>query len=214
MKYLLEAREDNETGELGLLTVGTPLINGYPMVAMTGMLIAHDLTEHVNGHRKIGSIDDELEALGGVWYCRGRMLGRIDLEYDIVNLGEIYYRGVDYRNPVPVTRRSGDRYDNDFDAFMEDAARYLREGVREWGDEEEKERAEYFLSTAIHFIRVGYRKARKKYPNEYRMYDRFKNIERVVDTVLRDVEFEGQVFELSVVGTDARCHEVTDYYYH
>jgi hypothetical protein len=69
---ILEAFED-WTGEVGLGVEGVSRSEEDEMsAAREGMLIAHDLIEHVNGVRAIGSIDDELEAMGAIWYVRGQ----------------------------------------------------------------------------------------------------------------------------------------------
>lgn len=67
----LIAFRDESTGELGLGVKGMPK-DETTNAAQDGLTIAHDLIEHVNGPQCIGTIDDELEALGAIWYVRGQ----------------------------------------------------------------------------------------------------------------------------------------------
>jgi hypothetical protein len=39
---------------------------------LTSDAAAHDIIEHINGWWNIGTVEDELEALGAAWYCRGQ----------------------------------------------------------------------------------------------------------------------------------------------
>jgi len=71
MRHLiLNARNCPTTGELGLIPRGITMGEGY-VAATEGELIAHDILEHQNGLSAIGSVDDELEALGGLYFVRG-----------------------------------------------------------------------------------------------------------------------------------------------
>lgn len=53
----------------GLVAEG---LRGFLDPAGDGGLLAHDLLEHCNGIEAIGSVHDELMALGGYWYVRGQ----------------------------------------------------------------------------------------------------------------------------------------------
>ena len=67
MRYVrLQVAEDQLSGELGLKIKGMRATEGMAMGS--GLLVAHDLLEHQNGLRAIGSVGDELEALGGIWH--------------------------------------------------------------------------------------------------------------------------------------------------
>ena len=69
-KVILKTITDSE-GTTGIVVEGMKRIQ-YPSAAQEGFLIAHDLLEHVNGIEAIGSVDDELEAMGGCWFVRGK----------------------------------------------------------------------------------------------------------------------------------------------
>lgn len=53
----------------------------------SGMLIAHDILEHVNGPEAIGSIEDELEALGAVAFTRANFIP-VTIAHDMEYLSE------------------------------------------------------------------------------------------------------------------------------
>ena len=45
-----------------------------------GNLAAHDIVEHLDGVENIGPVEDELQALAAVWYCRGQFGDQITFE--------------------------------------------------------------------------------------------------------------------------------------
>ncbi len=63
-----------ETGEMGLIVDGVSVPDQMVVASgdMAGVLIAHDLVEHLHGPANIGGAAEELIALGAVWYVRGR----------------------------------------------------------------------------------------------------------------------------------------------
>lgn len=68
----LVAALDEYDNTPGLKIVGVPDVDGMAVERTDGVLIAHDLLEHQNGLSEIGTVWDELEALGGIWQVRGR----------------------------------------------------------------------------------------------------------------------------------------------
>jgi len=67
----LEVRRCEESGELGWVFSDMRDIDGMIMVSTAGYMLAHDLFEHVNGIDRIGSVGDEIEALGAMYFVRG-----------------------------------------------------------------------------------------------------------------------------------------------
>lgn len=65
-----EVKEDWNTGIVGLVPAGVCMMENYTPCT-SGSLLAHDLLEHQNGFKAIGTVLDELEALGGIAYVRG-----------------------------------------------------------------------------------------------------------------------------------------------
>ena len=214
---ILNVVTDGASGELGLVVEGLHLMSDEFMVATDGLLIAHDLLEHVNGIDKIGSIDDELEALGGVWYVRGQFgvlrqdnIGSAysieqNIAADVTNLGRYYVgRNINYRTPVPKTK-AGDEED----AFKE----IMRYGMRSLPTELESEddysrtRFNEYKETAIHYIRQGFRKARRKHKDAYKTNCQFFAIARAINEIIDDIQWEGQQFLLEYGNQRATCEE-------
>lgn len=74
MKIRLEliSQEDSQTGELGWIFSDININEDLFMSSNDPLLLAHDFLEHPNGLDSIGSIDDEMQALGGIWFVRGQ----------------------------------------------------------------------------------------------------------------------------------------------
>jgi len=113
MKQLrMTVEVDEETGEVGFKIDGMKSTHGM-YVGSTGILVAHDIIEHVNGLEAIGSIGDELMALGAIWEVRGRWGDIVRGNYASAlapeqhiagELPQLYYhfkRGVPLRWPIP-----------------------------------------------------------------------------------------------------------------
>lgn len=212
----LKCVEDRATGELGLIVEGTRLMD-YPMVSSEGLLIAHDLLEHQQGVKKIGSIDDELIALGGVWFVRGLTgvlrrdrSGSIysteeNLGGDIASMARIYRDGVNFRSAVPCTRRSEE--DNAFESMLT-AARKMYRAEAEYDEPEGAEdhrRLETYFEAALHYLRKGYRLAQRRFGTTWRANAQFWAIAEAVDPHARHLEYAGQEFVLSYGKERAQC---------
>lgn len=201
--YILTAKTDRETGELGYMIEGTPVIQ-YPMVAAEGLLVAHDLLEHVNGVEKIGSLDDELEALAGVWYVRGQwgdirrdrfarsVTPHDDIAADVLNMALIYNNGVDFRTPVPSTRSS--QWDDDITAIIDKAKEDLHGELD--ADEINVQRIDDYFAACVHYMRVGFRKIEKRFPSATWVNTLFWNIAEAAEPWVTSAEFEGHQLQL------------------
>jgi hypothetical protein len=66
--YIVE--EHDETGIVGLTPEGIRMHDQY-IPTSGGNAFAHDLLEHQNGFKSIGTIRDEIEAMGALAYVRG-----------------------------------------------------------------------------------------------------------------------------------------------
>ena len=218
MRYLtLKYGEDSE-GMLGLNIVGMPMIS-YPMAAGEGLLIAHDILEHQNGVKSIGSIGDELEALGGIWFVRGSVgelrrdnMGSMytpeeSLATDVANMARMFIVGdVPLRVKVKNTRPHDE--DGIFNAIIEIAKESTKEELAyEDGDIDYKLFNEYFDAT-LHLLRTGYMKAQRRFGCNYKANTMFWNIAEQVDVILKYAEYEGQEFRLGYDSNRAVWNEV------
>lgn len=213
----LKVKEDLALGEFGLIVDGMKLID-TPMVSNEGFMIAHDLLEHQNGIRAIGSVGDEVEAMGGCWFIRGQ-LGQIrrgmtihspehNIATDIANLAEIYCRNVPMRAEIFNTHEHG--HDAAFDEIISQA----RSRCLDYLDED-SERALLlkFCRDAKHLLRTGYRKAARRFKDDYHLAsDQFWSIADAVDGCIKHGVYEYQEFRLSYGNGRATCEEIHDDY--
>lgn len=217
----LIAAKDEDTGELGLVIEGTTPAEGTLNSASDGLLIAHDIIEHVNGPERIGTIDDELEALGAIWYVRGKH-GQLrkdgvgsfySIEDNIASDVERMFRDYFYGQSVTIKARYTRPHDHD------DAFKCIIETARKrWPREfEAKERSEAlklwrgYASAALHLMRTGYRKAHRRWEHRgrYAANKVFWAIAEAVGCYARGAQYEGQRFKLTYhTDGSAFCDEV------
>ena len=68
---------------------------------------------------------------------------------------------------------------------------------------------EQYLSVVPRLLRIGYRKAWKRYKgNHVRAHCQFWAIAEAVRSVMREVEYEGQRFRLSYGRNQATCQQI------
>lgn len=197
MKYLtLVAIEDPTLGETGLV-IKTMNLNNIPegeiVIANDGSLIAHDILEHQNGIHNIGSIADELEALGGLWYVRGQYgvlnpknrsiyTPHQSVASDIARMAILYcINKIPLGKPVPRTYKH--ICDRDFEEILqygkEDS---INELLSQYGEGECCPYLyEAYFRNALHFLRVGYNKAKRRFPNQYQVNDLFFNMTTIIN---------------------------------
>lgn len=221
-RITLIATHCDVTGELGLMVDGLSVPDGEAFAAMSGLLIAHDLLEHQNGVEQIGTIDDELEALGGVWFVRGQFgdlsrdgAGSLysteqNVSGDVTRMFRDHWEGGAYVAPtVPRTRAhdEDDSFDCILDYAREDIPKEL-EPCNTLTDQNERDAAvAHYLKIAKARLRIGFRKAAKKWTRAQNANAQFWAIARAVDPFARHVEHEGQRFTLSYGNGEARCVE-------
>lgn len=227
MRYVrLVAVCDEYDCEPGLVVKGTPMFEGM-MADRGGEMIAHDLLEHQNGVKAIGPLDDELEALGGIWQVRGRHydMCRDGRDYhspqahiasDIINM----FRDIDGSYWLPSIgqyRTHRCDYDEDFQDIIEEARKGIRAEYTDMGrgDPDEDEQGwtadlfnirDAYLDNALHLMRRGFRKAQRRFGDGYVGINQFKAIKQAVK--LHRPEFEGQEFRLAYGNGEARVDEI------
>jgi hypothetical protein len=208
----LVAREDEFDRAPGLQLRDMPQSDGA-MSDRDGTLTAHDVLEHVNGAEHIGSIDDELEALGAAWYTRGQHGGfdkrrasyfppAYHLASDLSRMGREFHDGADVDvEAIPRTRACD--ADADIDDVIARARDMLRDELR--GEEQDSDRLELYWRAARARMRIGYRKAARKYRgcDEWRL---FWTVADAVADALRGDIFDGAEFVLRI---DARACRAT-----
>jgi len=207
--------EDKETGELGFMLEGTPIIQ-YPMVATEGLLVAHDIIEHQQGAGSIGSIGDELIALGGVWFTRGQYgdisrdgRGSVyspeqNLASDLVNMGCMFNYGTPLRETIKNTHKT--RHDEAFIEIINIAKKDIKDEID--AEDINQSRLDEYFNACLHLMRTGYRKAAKRFKGYMEANNIFWNIQQAVQDCVNLIEIEGQEFKLSYCSDYAVCNEI------
>lgn len=123
-------------------------------------MVAHDIVEHVNGWQNIGTVEDELEALGTAWYTRGQW------NTDITDAG---LRNDVITNLMYVTRRKLEDHGINLEtaacpyAFDWIEENLIQGCIDNWGEEENMSITEHNVSMVKGWMLSGVRKAEKKY---------------------------------------------------
>lgn len=207
-RYAISCVENYDMGDIGLALDGVNVPHGRTFVAREGLLLAHDIVEHQNGLSAIGSIEDELEALGGLWFARGyfndvRRERNVDryraIAHDIVSLLEDWWADGDADLTVPVTRAC------EVDA---DLQRCIDEAKRQAFGFAEKD--EPFRKILLPRMRIGYRKAMRRFKGEHATANNlFWNIADVLDSIAKvDEEDLGRRWRLTLEGCNADVEEI------
>lgn len=220
MRYVrLIAVTDEYDTSPGLALKGTPVHSEGFMADRDGILIAHDLLEHVNGREFIGTVWDELEALGAIWQVRGRHAdfltkygGNVSPTKNVAaDVSRMYSDWT--ADPMPPARHRlkatrSHLYDDDFREIIAHA----RHDILAELDSDERhspvqlEYLQRYLDEALHRMRNGFRKAERKYGEGYRGHTLFRLIRDAVATAKPD--FEGQEFTLAYDDERAYVQEV------
>ena len=217
----LDVFRDEMTGETGLGIKGLRRDESIN-AAREGALIAHDLIEHVNGVSEIGSIDDEMEALGAIWYVRGQHDDLVrsrtsiysaeqNIASDFVRMfrDHIYGQHVSY---VKFRTKACD-HDEAFNVILDHSEREYLDEI----DYEDKKRAMRcwydYREVCLHRMRIGYRKAYARWERKGPMAanQQFWAIAEAVNEAIRFHElYEGAEFNLQYGNGRATCDELME----
>lgn len=205
----LIAVSDEYDTEPGLALKGADRSYDGFMADRLGGLIAHDIVEHQNGAKNIGTIDDELEAMGGIWHTRGRW-GDFDsphysTHYNIGSEIANLFRDQGYwTRPANGTHIHED-LEEDLDEIMVEAKKIIKAEAYEHAD---LVGSDEFLEAARRRFRIGYRKATKRFGSDFSSNCVYRNIRHAVEKTVKHIDFEGQEFLLSYSSNEAKCREV------
>lgn len=203
MRYITyEWQEDEWSGEYGFWPVNT---ERHPVIApvTSGMALAHDLLEHQNGFARIGTLEDEIEAIGAILFVRGAY-GCVDRSG-----GHCIYAGckgelenlIEYRDPRPMrgpVPLNGD----------EEVTELLAQASSSIGDDD-------FLVLSRPWLLRGYAKAQRRFKDEQiAVNELFFQIKQSVDDLLRDHEpQEGDQIRLGWSLDDHKLYRVGEFAY-
>lgn len=148
---------------------------------MNGRLLAHDVVEHVNGYRNIGTVEDELQALGASWYTRGRWGDDITdggIISDITNnLSYITHRILEDSGVRP------DTYEVDEFQYITTEAKYQMFNHYEHIEGKYRKNTKKSLKKVLGWLVMGQRKAHKKYGRygRFQANNLFNHIREAID---------------------------------
>lgn len=201
----LRVVEDEEFGGLGLKFVEPHKFCNGRFTIQTGLLLAHDIIEHQQGTSKIGTIGDEMIALGGTCYSRGQW-GDISrnpagmftspeksIALDIIDMAELYFRsGIPFRQKLVKSRK------DDPSDFVD----YVIEAAREGWDKEiqpsyDQEEVDTYLEACRTYMLHGSKLADRRFGSGMLANDMFWSIEERTRDTINSLEYEGQEFILS-----------------
>lgn len=199
MHYLLEVKEWEEVGELGLVIKGKSNRPHFDPTT-TAIGLTHDILEHTP--KQISNpIEDELIALGAFYYIR--VLGCYDTGYRVITvedlanniyslLEDIHWEFDGLEDPKQYWTK--DKYLN---SDIKEAALKAIKLYKEYNEE-------YPLDINIRYligwICKGYSLTKARY-RKYDSYDlayKFKSISKQLERLVKSVEYEGQQFKLKI----------------
>jgi hypothetical protein len=207
--------EDDEFGTIGLLPEGYSMQPGRLNASVESYALAHDVVEHVNGYGRIGDVSDELEAMGALWWTRGQHadIGRGNYaghqqphESVALELTTMFRQCIEGDGDhTPVFNRAGDAED-EFVRIVCQAKLYAPREAHEFSEAA----FDSFAVSALTRMRLGYRKARKRYGHEANRL--FWSIAEAVARHMKGLEEYGPHLRLDYGLQDgrafARCSEV------
>lgn len=224
----LRAVEDEEFGGIGLKFVIPHKLCTGKFTIQRGLVLAHDIIEHQQGHQKIGSIGDEMIALGGICYTRGQW-GEISrdgtgsmfsVEENIASDLHGQMANLYFENNVPFRAKLVKSRDEDPSGFVDGVIECARENwsnrYERWDidDELNQERIDSYLEACRTYMLHGSKLAARRFGSGILANEMFWSIERVTDSLIRNIEFEGQEF---ILGYDfkqnIRFNEVVEEYW-
>ena len=203
--YILEYKEDQEMGGMGFYIHGATMNGDEYNMATDGLLVAHDILEHQR-IKDIGSIGDELKAMGAIWYVRaqfGDFKNRHiepakHLASEITRMARDYFYSPYIRCKVPVKREHWlhEEFNYIIDMARDDLKHEL-DNPEEWNSPE----VDKYFATVMPLMIEGFQHAEKRFNRiggAMAANRLFHAIECACDNALGFAEYEGQRFKLHV----------------
>lgn len=193
------AVRDSETGGIGL----TPFKNQRErFTSDSSLALAHDIVEHQHGLNNIGTIHDELIALGAVCVTRAHTFSAPSrtIAVDIIELARVHF-ALD----VPFkTRRAGKSYDHGYEhqilGVLAEVISYYKDNPKIFDIPKEKfpdkETFQNFILQARTYMNQGANLCLRRWGDEYHAFELFKEIQRASSHYFEDGLIEGQHYRL------------------
>ena len=165
---------------------------------------------------KIGSLDDELEALAGVWFIRGPHgalrrdgVGSMHTPQDsissvVLNMARIYNDGVNFRTRVPKTRACSE--DDNFNEIIQKAKDDIRGEIDSY--DINQARLDVYFNACLHYMRAGWSKVQRRFKryssNPFYANNLFWEIEHTLRDYMQP-DYAGQQLKLSINYAECEC---------
>lgn len=205
----LRAVMDDEFGILGLKFIEPRKTCNGKFTITDGLTLAHDIIEHQQGTSKIGTIGDEMVALGGVCYSRAQWsdMSR-DRNYthkdeeglanDIMYMASLYfYNKIPFRQKLITSRKDDptDYVDYVIEAARENWSSHFdhQHDIRKISQQD----IDTYLETCRIYMLHGAKLADRRFGSGMLANQMFWEIERVTSDLIKDIQYEGQEFLLS-----------------
>jgi hypothetical protein len=221
-RVYLVAIEDSCVGEVGLVVERSwahTYTDGYvPHVARNGQVIAHDLLEHPNG-KVTGTIDNEMEALGGLLFVRGhRAFGFYSVEQSLAaDMTRMYNEWTNCQAPFDTRKHTAKVPDCPAWSRIEDVLSETYYALKKEHPDDGGYRRGYSFKTFAQCLRYhmakGYNAASKRFDDS--SWNASVLFDAIHHALNRAVNFhalqEGQRFLLTFDDATASCREVGGY---
>ena len=207
-----------ETGGLSLLHPKFDFDGSYSDVS-DGYILAHDLLDHQNGISGIGSIADEMQAFGGMWFSRGQRgqtrkddlhTPHANMASDFMSMAMLHQQGVPIRSTQSKSKLVD--FEQDIQDIIDLGVEQLKSEMS-YGDVplDFSKLKQYCKEWAIN-MRAGYWKAKRRFKDNINFANSL--FWQIADAVDRNLpEFEGQEFRLSYDRNNVTFEEVYSYEY-
>ena len=197
------------TGFPGLMLKGMKRHEGMFTDGGEGVSIAHDLVEHINGVKAIGSVGDELEAFGAMWFVRGHLADFEGNHYSPEQIMGMEYGSLSRYFGYAPLRASVERELRcraDLDEIWEAIEPHALKSI-DAEDLDESMMDEYVRASRILFKR-GHMKAERRYKDSIAANNQFHAIRRAVTSLPEFYEDDvGRRFELRWGDMEASIRE-------
>ncbi|AYA64269.1 hypothetical protein [Alteromonas sp. RKMC-009] len=196
------------SGEIGLRDIRVPNRDDYTLDTGDGSLLAHDYIDHQHGLEAIGTIEDELKALGCAWAIRGHYAGELQEDGIAGDLTDMYqyFTNRTRLKPVPVTRSHV--LDDDFERILDAAQEQARLYVLEYSPTN----FAHFRPMALAYMRKGIRRMHRRYRTTHPESQAYDNYIAIRDAIRKVDIMDGMYYTLRL--RDGHCTITEDEVFH
>lgn len=217
MKIIFNIKQD-DNGINGLMFEGAPSHFDAIDISMASQyynpmrLVAHDILEH-DIKNDDGSVECELMAIGAAMYGRGNH-GEIDARGF---LGDIVSMARDSMLQLKNTNKGMKTFEP-IEWIIEELKNknLIKEIKNELGDDFKTSEINNFIKLALRYIRIGARRAERRFKNSFDMYNMFLKLTDKLSKVARFMdEFQQLIVHVCFSKLDFKVYtkELTEYNY-